>query len=86
MMLHPKGFWTKWCCEKLHWHQYWSNVVCIHLSMPLLTNGEGFRVKKIIAEIDENIMREKVKEEEIRIWRKIYFLGPFILHYFISKH
>jgi hypothetical protein len=35
--------------------------------MPLLTNGEGFRVKKRIAEIDENIMREKVKEEEIRI-------------------
>jgi hypothetical protein len=30
--------------------------------MPLLTNGEGFRVKKRIAEIDE-----KVKEEEIRI-------------------
>jgi hypothetical protein len=54
--------------------------------MPLLTNGEGFRVKKRIAEIDENIMRGKVKEEEIRIRRKNYFLGPFILHYFISKH
>jgi len=43
--------------------------------MPLLTNGECFRVKKRIAEIDENIMREKVKEEEIGISRKNDFFA-----------
>jgi hypothetical protein len=58
--------------------------------MPLLTHGEGFRVKKRIAEIDENIMREREgKRRRNNNMKKKLFLGPIhftLLHFQTLKY